>query len=141
MTQGFPRFEPHNDDNRPPGRGNAGGNRNGNGGGNGDGDRLAAANNRRALMSVGLGLAFAVLVASLMPGPLVAAAFTEICFFGALGLAIVAAVRREPLMGAPVFTGWDRAAMLLFASQAGGLFVDHDAVVQYLEQVQQTGSF
>lgn len=96
---------------------------------------------RRSLISVGLAVAFAILIASIMPPPLVTATFSEICFFGAVGIGLVAVMRREPLTGAPVFTGWDRASMLLLLSQISGLFVDHAEVDSYLRQVQQTGQF
>lgn len=99
------------------------------------------AHNRRALLSVGLGIAVAFLIASVMPQPVVLAAFREILFFGAMGVGVVSAMRREPILGAPVFTGWDRAAMMMLAAQLSGAFIDHDAVESYLLQVQESGQF
>lgn len=97
--------------------------------------------NRRALISAGLGVAVAFLLASVMPQPVVLAAFREILFFGAMGVGLVAALRREPLTGAPVLTGWDRAALMMLVAQVSGLFVDHAAVEEYLRHVQETGQF
>lgn len=135
MTDGFQRLDRRDDNpHDPPG---------GDGHGGGSPGSLPgetrAVLNRRSIYTVGLALVFAMLVSSVLPGPLVAAGFSEICFFAAMGIGIVAAFRQEPIAGAPVFTGWDRAAVMLLASQISGLFIDHDAVVQYLEQVQQTG--
>ncbi|WP_404378395.1 hypothetical protein [Caenispirillum salinarum] len=136
---GFFRNDPDPDDG--PSQGGGGNGSGGRGPGGGPGNRGRTDFNRRSLISVALAIAFAVLVSSVMPPPLVAATFSEICFFGALGIGVVAAIRREPIAGAPVLTGWDRAAMLLLLSQIAGLFVDHAEVEAYLRQVQQTGQF
>lgn len=116
--------------------------------GNGGGDSpdwsdpaVRDSHNRRAIVSVGLGVAVAFLLASVMPQPVVLAAFREILFFGAMGVGLVAAMRREPVLAAPVLTGWDRAAMMVLIAQVSGFFVDHEAVEAYLRQVQETGQF
>lgn len=136
---GFFRNDPKRDDD--PSRGGGWNGSGGRGPGREPDDGRRTEFNRRSLISVGLAVAFAVLISSVMPAPLVAATFSEICFFGALGIGVVAAMRREPIWGAPVLTGWDRSAMLLLLSQVAGLFVDHAEVEAYLRQVQQTGQF
>lgn len=146
MSDGFPRYDPRRDGDGPGGFGR--GPEPGGGDDDNDFERevketrdpvVHEAHIRRSLLSVMLAIGFAFLLASIMPQPLMAAAFSEVCFFGALGVGIVAAVRREPIWGAPVLTGWDRAALLLLASQVSGTFVDAVAVEEYLRQVQQTG--
>ncbi len=97
--------------------------------------------NRRALLGAGLGIAVAFLIASIMPQPLVMAAFREILFFGSMGVGLISAFRREPILAAPVFTGWDRAAIMMLVAQISGAFIDHQAVEAYLLQVQDTGRF
>ncbi|GAA0573177.1 hypothetical protein [Caenispirillum bisanense] len=97
--------------------------------------------NRRALLGAGLGIAIAFLIASIMPQPLVMAAFREILFFGSMGVGLISAFRREPILAAPVFTGWDRAAIMMLVAQISGAFIDHEAVEAYLQQVQDTGRF
>lgn len=133
---GFFRDDPRRDNDGPQWGG-----RNGSGGPNDGPGKQRTDFNYRSLASVALAVVLALLISSVMPSPLVAATFSEICFFGALGIGVVAAIRREPMLGAPVLTGWDRSAMLLFLSQISGLFIDHAEVEAYLRHVQQTGQF
>lgn len=139
QAPGFSRHDPRPDDDRAQGGGwhSSGGQGAGHDPENGGRTDL----NRRSLISVGLAIAFATLISSVMPPPLVAATFSEITFLAALGIGVVAALRRESIVGAPVLTGWDRAAMLLLLSQIAGLFVDTAEVESYLRQLQQTGQF
>ena len=83
------------------------------------------------LLGAGAVVALALAFASTVEAPFVAAMFSELLMFGALGFLVAAMYRRESA-GADHVTAWDQAALLLLASLIGGLFVDPAALQQAL---------
>lgn len=90
--------------------------------------------NRNALWTVGLTGGLALLLASMLPGPLMPAALNSLLFYAALGALILAVIRGDR-WNAPHITAWDQALMLLFGSLAAGLFVDPEQVAALVEEV------
>ncbi len=88
--------------------------------------------NRRALLTVALAVAVALLFSTSLPLAVMPAAMETFLFLAALGAMLAAVFRRESMRG-PRLTGWDQAMMLLFLSMAAGFLVDQEAVHQHLE--------
>lgn len=89
--------------------------------------------NRNALWTVGLTAGLALMLAAMMPGPLVPAALNSLLFYGAFGALILAVFRRESL-NSPHITAWDQSLMLLLGSLIAGLFVDPEQVAALIEE-------
>lgn len=85
------------------------------------------------LLGAGAVVAIALAFASTVEPPFVAAMFSELLMFGALGFLLAAVFRRESARARHV-TAWDQAALLLLFSLIGGLFVDPAALQQALAE-------
>lgn len=89
--------------------------------------------NRNALWTVGLTSGLALLIAAMLPGPLIPAALNALLFYAAVGALILAVIRGDAL-NAPHVTAWDQALMLLCGSLAAGLFIDPEQVAALVEE-------
>lgn len=88
------------------------------------------------LLALGAAVAFALFVASWAPPPLAWAIFAGLLQWAAVGSAIAAALRREPVW-VPDLTLWDQAAALLLLALVAALAVDPQGVVEQLEALRQ----
>ena len=92
---------------------------------------------RRLVGSLILVLAAAVVLASMSPDVLRTAVVASFLFFVSIGVALSALLRQErPFV--PRLTRWDLAAGFYLFSIAMNAFVDRDAVMEQLEQLQQS---
>lgn len=85
------------------------------------GARGAASGTVAILRRAGMTFAICLLVASLMPQALAAAALKAILLWAAIATGAVAALRREPL-DPPRLTRWDEALVLILLGLLAGLF-------------------
>lgn len=90
--------------------------------------------NRRALMSLLLVCAVAMLLVSGLPSALIPPALAKMLAFASFGAASIAAFRRDRLV-AGHFTQWDLAAALLALSLLAGLLTDPAAVGGAIEAI------
>ncbi len=90
--------------------------------------------NSGGLLTAGLAVVLAALVASMLPAPLVAPVMRELLLLSAFGAVFVAVLRQDRLF-ADEFTAWDQAAMLAFIGLLCGLFVDPEAVSEALNEM------
>ncbi len=88
--------------------------------------------NRQVYVRLGIMVALAFFMASVMPPALVAPALSSILCFFAMASALVAAFTSERL-SADHFTRWDQSAVLMALSLLAGFFVDPEALRAALE--------
>jgi len=94
-------------------------------------------NQRRILGNVILVLTVSIVLASITPDELRAAAVASFLFFVSIGVAVSALLRRERAFVNRI-TRWDLAALFYFCSVCMNAFVDEEAVRALLEQAQQS---
>ncbi len=94
--------------------------------------------NRRSLFNIALTLALGLMLGALSPDPIKLAAVGSFMFFAAMGVALMALLRKEKMFQ-PRITRWDVAAGFYLFSMLTNLFVDHEAVIEFLERVQRDG--
>ena len=92
---------------------------------------------RRVLGNLVLVLAVSVVVASVTPEEIRAAAVASFLFFVSIGVAISAMLRRERAFVNRI-TRWDLAALFYLCSIGMHAFVDEEAVRALMEQAQQS---
>ncbi len=88
--------------------------------------------NRHVYARLGIVVALAVFMASVMPPALVAPALSSLLSFFAIASGLVAAFTSERLF-ADHFTRWDQGAVLMALSLLAGFFIDPDAMQAALE--------
>ena len=95
---------------------------------------------RAFVISLALTGSLALLLASIVPRVLFAAAMETLLYIAAFASAIAAGLRREPMWSRAELNTWDRSLVLLVAALAFGLFVDHAAVLAFLEEMAEVGA-
>lgn len=89
-----------------------------------------------ALLIAGLVFALAFLLASFMPGPLVAATLQRLLWWSAMGFAVLALIRGEEWQWDCV-NAWHQAAMLFVAGLIAGLAHDPEAAREFVQMKAQ----
>ncbi len=92
---------------------------------------------RRVLGNVILVLAVSIVLASITPAEIRAAAVASFLFFVSIGVALSAMLRREHAFVNRI-TRWDLAALFYLCSIGLHAFVDEEAVRALVEQAQQS---
>ncbi|RVU37889.1 hypothetical protein EOI86_00875 [Hwanghaeella grinnelliae] len=102
-------------------------------------DRGPDGGNRRVLGNLVLILGICVILATVSPVPLRAAAVSNFLIIASFGVAISALLHRQkPFV--PYLTRWDQAVVLYLLGMLAATVVDPDAMQNFLQTESQTGA-